>query len=290
MAVSEISPVTLIVGCGDVGSRLAVELMALGHSVYGLRRNVSQLLEGVKPVEGDLMAGELGAWPEHIDYVVYCAAAGRQGEEGYRKIYLEGLEHVVHRLRQSKDQLKRLFFTSSTAVYHQNTGEWVDELSPTHPERFNGKIMLESENVALDSDLPATVVRFGGIYGPGRNYMLRKVQGGEVYSAEPVMYGNRIHADDCAGMLAHLIELEHHGKCVHPLYLGVDSDPAPLSEVSQWLAEQMGVTPTSEIHGGNRGGSKRCRNQRILDAGYKFRFPGYREGYQFLLEANALSG
>ena len=289
MAVSEISPVTLIVGCGDVGCRLAVELLALGHSVYGLRRNISLLPEGVKPIEGDLMAGELGIWPGHIDYVVYCAAAGRQGEDAYRKIYLEGLEHVVRRLKTSKDQLKRLFFTSSTAVYHQSNGEWVDELSPTHPERFNGKIMLESENVALDSDLPATVVRFGGIYGPGRNYMLRKVRGGEVYSAEPVMFGNRIHADDCAGMLAHLIELERHGKCVHPLYLGVDSNPASLSDVTLWLAEQMGVTPTSEVQGGNRGGSKRCRNQRTLDAGYQFRFPGYKEGYQSLLTDHDLN-
>ena len=275
--------VTLIIGCGDVGCRLATELLTLGHGVYGLRRNVSLLPDGVHPVAGDLVIGDLGEWPEYINYVVYCAAAGRQGEEGYRKIYFEGLEHVIKRLKSRKDQLKRIFFTSSTAVYHQNSGEWVDELSPTHPERFNGKIMLEAENLALDSELPATVVRFGGIYGPGRHYMLRKVQGGEVFSPEPVMYGNRIHVDDCAGVLTHLITLEEHGKCVHPLYLGVDSDPAPLSDVTQWLAEQLGVTQTTETPGANRGGSKRCRNQQILDAGYQFRYPGYREGYQSLL-------
>ncbi|MTI13092.1 SDR family oxidoreductase [Sansalvadorimonas verongulae] len=275
--------VTLIVGCGDVGCRVAARLLTLGHKVYGLRRSISLLPDGVHPVAGDLVAGELGEWPEQIDYVVYCAAAGRQGEEGYRKIYLEGLEYVIRRLKGRKDQLKRIFFTSSTAVYHQNDGEWVDELSPTHPERFNGKIMLEAENLALDSDLPATVVRFGGIYGPGRNFMLRKIQSGEVYSSEPVVYGNRIHADDCAGMLVHLIELEEHGKCVHPLYLGVDSDPAPLSDVTQWLAEQLNVTPTLSTPGANRGGSKRCRNQRILDAGYRFRYPGYRDGYGALI-------
>ncbi|WP_281646485.1 SDR family oxidoreductase [Parendozoicomonas sp. Alg238-R29] len=283
MAFSKETPVTLIVGCGDVGSRLAIELLSLGHKVYGLRRDVSRLPEGVNPVAADLAAGELGEWPDHIDFVVYCAAAGRQGEEGYRKIYFEGLGRVVNKLKNNKNQLKRLFFTSSTAVYHQVTGEWVDEVSPTHPERFNGKVMLESEKLVLDSDLPATVVRFGGIYGPGRNYMLKKVQGGEVYSNDPVIFGNRIHADDCAGMLAHLIELEKHGKCVHPLYLGVDSDPAPLSEVTLWLAQQMGVTPTCEIHGGGRGGSKRCRNQRILDAGYKFHFSSYRDGYLSLM-------
>ena len=277
------SPVTVIVGCGDVGGRTASLLMSAGHQVYGMRRDVSKLPDGVYPIKGDLTLGELGDWPEHIDYVVYSAAAGRQGEEGYRRIYYDGLALVINRLKERKEQLKRLFFTSSTAVYHQNDGSWVDELSPTHPERFNGKVMLETESMAIDSDLPATVVRFGGIYGPGRNFMLTKVQAGEVYSREPLMYGNRIHADDCAGILAHLIELEQHGKCVHPLYLGVDNDPAPLSEVTHWLAEQLGVTPNCEVHAGNRGGSKRCRNQRILDAGYKFNFPDYQQGYHPLI-------
>ena len=275
-------PTTLIAGCGDVGGRLAMLLMAQGHHVYGLRRDITRLPEGVHPIAADMTSGKLGEWPQHIDYVVYSAAAGRQGEEGYRKTYVEGLEHILSKLKRLSVEPKRLLFTSSTAVYHQQDGEWVDELSLTHPEKFNGKVMLEAENLALDSDIPATVVRFGGIYGPGRGYMIKKVREGEVYASEPVNFGNRIHADDCAGILEMLISLEQQGQCVHPLYLGVDSDPAPLSEVTCWLAEQLDVKPTSQIVALGRG-SKRCRNQRILDAGYQFRYPGFREGYGSLV-------
>ena len=275
-------PVTLIAGCGDIGGRLAVRLLTDGHRVYGLRRHTSRLPDNVHPIQGDMAEGCLGEWPEYIDYVIYSAAAGRQGESGYRKTYVDGLTHVINHLKSLSEQPKRLFFTSSTAVYHQKAGEWVDELSSTHPETFNGKIMLEAERLLIDSELPATVVRFGGIYGPGRNYMLKKVQSGEVYVQEPVTYGNRIHAEDCAGILQWLIQKDFDNQCVHPLYLGVDSAPAPLGEVTEWLAQRMNVQPMSEVSP-NRG-SKRCRNQRILDAGYCFRFPDYREGYDSLLK------
>ncbi|MCL6269738.1 SDR family oxidoreductase [Sansalvadorimonas sp. 2012CJ34-2] len=276
-------PITLIAGCGDVGCRLALLLMKSGHRVYGLRRDISQLPEGVLPIKGELTDDSLlGDWPEQIDYLIYCAAAGRQGEDGYRQTYLHGLENALNRLNTLESPPRRIFFTSSTAVYHQNEGEWVDELSPTRPEGFNGKVMLEAEALLVSSELPATVVRFGGIYGPGRNFMLNKVKGGEVYADTPRLYGNRIHSDDCAGMLAWLIKLDRAGVGIHPLYLGVDSDPAPLSEVTHWLAEEMGVVSTKEIPASGRG-SKRCRNDRILESGYRFRYPGFRAGYQGLI-------
>ncbi|CAM3770713.1 SDR family oxidoreductase [Parendozoicomonas haliclonae] len=276
------NPVTLIAGCGDVGGRLALRLLEAGHTVYGLRRSIESLPEGVKALQGDLATGEWDEWPEHIDYVVYAAAAGRSGEEGYRKTYVDGLGHVLAKIKAYPHPPRRTFFTSSTAVYHQRDGEWIDELSETHPQTFNGQIMLEAEGLLLNSDLPATVVRFGGIYGPGRNFMLRKVMGGEVYASEPVAFGNRIHADDCAGILEQLISLDLSNECVHPLYLGVDCDPAPLSDVTQWLAEQVNVQPESEIPGGSRG-SKRCRNQRVIESGYDFLYPSYREGYKTIL-------
>ena len=279
------SPVTLIAGCGDVGGRLAKCLMADGHRVYGLRRDTSHLPKGVIPVQGDLAANMLGEWPDRIDYVVYCAAAGRQGEDGYRQTYIAGLEHVLSKLKTLAEPPQRIFFTSSTAVYHQQGGEWVDELSATHPENFNGKVMLEAETLLLNGTMPATVIRFGGIYGPGRNFMLKKVQQGEVYIESPVVYGNRIHSEDCAGMLAWLIRLEQNNQCVHPLYLGVDSEPAPLSEVTNWLAEQIGVKPVSETTVIRQ--SKRCRNKRILETGYALRYPSYRDGYKMLLKTFA---
>ncbi len=278
------SPVTLIAGCGDVGGRLARRLISAGHTVFGLRRNCDLLPDGVIPVPGDLSDSEhLSQWPESIDYVVYCAAAGR-GEDSYRETYIKGLENVINHLLKMAEPPKRIFFTSSTAVYHQNDGEWVDELSPTHPTGFNGQVMLEAEALLMSSGLSATVVRFGGIYGPGRNYMVNKVKAGEVFAQTPLVYGNRIHSEDCAGMLAWLVKLDRAGEGVHPLYLGVDSNPAPLSEVTRWLAQQLDVKSVKKNRVSGRG-SKRCRNDRILESGYRFQYPDYRSGYSEILGA-----
>ncbi len=276
-------PVTLIAGCGDVGSRLALQLQGAGHRVYGLRRSIAALPEGVFPIAADLSSGDLGEWPDHIDYVVYSAAAEHRTEDAYRKIYVESLMDVVGKIKSYPQLPKRIFFTSSTAVYHQQNDEWVDELSESHPKTFNGQIMLEAERLLLDSGLPATVVRFGGIYGPGRSAMLSRIQRGEVYAREPVCFGNRIHADDCAGLLAWLIGLDRKNFSVQSLYLGVDCDPAPLGEVTHWLAELMGIQPTAEVVAEHRG-SKRCSNQRIVEAGYPFQYPSYKEGYRALLD------
>ena len=68
------APSVLIAGCGDVGSRLATQLLAAGWEVHGLRRNVSRLPEGVIGVAGDLFNEDCPAtWPVGaVDYLVYC--------------------------------------------------------------------------------------------------------------------------------------------------------------------------------------------------------------------------
>ncbi len=276
-------PVTLIIGCGDVGCRLALQLLANDHLVYGLRRDSSRLPNDVIPIIADLTSDDLGEWPDYIDYVVYSAAANGQTEQHYRSIYLNGLQRVINRIQSSQLHPRRVFFTSSTAVYHQQDGEWVDEHSATQPHVFQGQIMLAAEQQLLNGEIPATVVRFGGIYGPGRHYMLQRVANGEVYGETPVIYGNRIHADDCAGLLAHLIALDAANTAIAPLYLGVDSAPVALSEVSQWLAQELAVTPQTEISG-RRLGSKCCSNQRIVASGYQFQYPSYKEGYRRLIQ------
>ena len=162
----------------------------------------------------------------------------------------------------------------------------MDELSPTYPAGFNGQVMLEAEALLISSGLSATVVRFGGIYGPGRNYMVNKVNAGEVFAQTPLVYGNRIHSEDCAGMLAWLVKLDRACEGVHPLYLGVDSNPAPLSEVTQWLAQQLDVKSVKENRVSGRG-NKRCRNDRILESGYKFQYPDYCSGYSEILRTLA---
>jgi nucleoside-diphosphate-sugar epimerase len=247
----------------------------------------------------DLTAPEtLGSLPDALDFVFYMAAPDRLDDEAYRSTYVHGLSHLLDALQHQGRKPRRVFFTSSTVVYAQSRGEWVDEASPTEPVHFSGTRMLEAEWLLLGGPFPATILRLGGIYGPGRAGLVERVRRGEaVYTDGPPVYTNRIHRDDCTGALQHLMSLSQP----EALYLGVDHEPAEECEVLRWLAAQLGVPPprmmTSSESGAQRrrgpprprrrAGNKRCRNTKLVASGYTFRYPTYREGYSALLSHSA---
>ncbi len=284
----------LIAGCGDVGAALGRNLSAAGHEVWGLKRRPADLPAGIRPLAADLTdPATLTALPAALDYVVYSAAAAGFGEEAYQAAYVIGVRHLLVALRQAGQQPQRVLFTSSTSVYAQNRGEWVDEDSPATAEGFSGRCIRQGERLMWDSGWPAVVVRFGGIYGPGRTRLIDSVRDGTASrSVGPPLYTNRIHRDDCARVLEHLLLLSDPA----PLYLAVDDNPAPLNEVLSWLAVQLGVPEptqatappskpgarTSDAAGRMRA-SKRCRNVRLRASGFIFRYPSYRDGYAALL-------
>lgn len=279
------SPSVLIAGCGDIGGRLATQLLAVGWTVHGLRRDISRLPVGVSGVAADLFSEELPAtWPRgELDYLVYSAAASTHDEAGYQAAYVGGLEHVLGWLAACGQRPKRLLFVSSSSVYGQAAGEWVDETSATQPLGFSGRLMLAAEQVALASGLPATRVRLTGIYGPGRQALLTQVRQGYRVASEPALYGNRIHADDAAGLLAYLLEADRRGATVADCYIGVDDAPAPLAEVVVWLREYLGVTEWAADASVRRTGSKRCSNERARALGWVPQYPSFREGYAAII-------
>lgn len=280
------APSVVIAGCGDVGSRLASQLLAAGWEVHGLRRNVSRLPEGVIGIAGDLFKKDCpDTWPiGGVDYLVYCAAATDHDEAGYRKAYVEGLQHVLEWLDDYGQQPKQLVFVSSSSVYGQQNGEWVDETSTTQALGYSGQVMLEAEQVAFDSGIPATTVRLTGIYGPGREWLLSQVRQGYRVAVEPPLYGNRIHVDDAAGLLAFLLQHVEQGGSLDKVYIGVDDAPAPLAEVVGWLREYLGVTEWAEDASVRRAGSKQCSNARAKALGWTPAYPSYREGYAAILK------
>lgn len=276
----------MIVGCGDVGSRLATQLLSVGWQVYGLRRSIDRLPAGVSGVAGDLFSEACPAnWPTgQIDYLVYSAAATNHDEAGYQAAYVEGLKHTLNWLKQHGQQPKRLLFVSSSGVYVQQGGEWVDETSPAEATNYSGRIMLQAEQIALHSNLPASVVRLTGIYGPGRERLLGQVRQGYRVAVDPPLYGNRIHADDAAGLLAFLLKADQQGEALDDCYIGVDNEPAPLAEVVNWLRERLGVTEWADEASVRRAGSKRCSNARAKALGWEPRYSSFREGYAAILE------
>jgi nucleoside-diphosphate-sugar epimerase len=280
------APSVLIAGCGDVGSRLATQLLVSGWEVHGLRRDVSRLPEGVIGVAGDLFNKDCPAtWPiGAVDYLVYCAAATDHDEAGYRAAYVQGLKHVLEWLDDYGQAPKRLLFVSSSSVYGQQKGEWIDETSSAAAVGYSGQVMLEAEQVALNSGIPASIVRLTGIYGPGREWLLTQVRRGYRVVTEPPLYANRIHADDAAGLLACLLEADHRGVVLDEVYIGVDDAPAALADVVGWLREYLGVTEWAEDASVRRTGSKRCSNARAKALGWTPKYPSYREGYAAILE------
>ncbi|UVK98681.1 SDR family oxidoreductase [Pseudomonas sp. B21-048] len=280
------APSVLIAGCGDVGSRLATQLLVSGWEVHGLRRDVSRLPEGVIGVAGDLFNKDCPAtWPiGAVDYLVYCAAATDHDEAGYRAAYIQGLRHVLEWLGDYGQVPNRLLFVSSSSVYGQQEGEWVDESSPTVAAGYSGRVMLEAEQVARDSGIPTSIVRLTGIYGPGREWLLTQVRRGYRVAIDPPLYANRIHVDDAAGLLAFLLEADQRGVTLDDDYIGVDDAPASLAEVVGWLREYLSVTEWAEDASVRRAGSKRCSNARAKALGWVPKYSSFREGYAAILE------
>lgn len=284
----------LIAGCGYVGTALGWRLAAEGHVVWGLQRRREPLPAGIRPLHADLTDPEtLGTVPAGLDFVFFTAAPGGFDDGEYRAIYVDGLRHLLDALRGKDQHPRRVFFTSSTAVYAQSDGQWVDEDSPTEPEHFPGLRMLEAERLLLDGPFPATVLRLGGVYGPGRGRLIERVRQGDAVCTEgPPVYTNRIHRDDCAGALQHLMRLPHPDG----LYVGVDHEPAGESTVMQWLAAAVGLPPprvvkSPETLSRRPRGNKRCRNTKLVESGYLFQYPTFREGYASLLAgADPLGG
>jgi nucleoside-diphosphate-sugar epimerase len=282
----------LIAGCGDVGCALARRLRDAGHRVAGLRRRSAALPRGIEPLAADLAdADSLGrVLQREFAVVVFAGAPERFDARAYRRVYLDGLGNLLGALRGAP----RIVLASSTGVYHQRDGQWVDEESPAEGAGFSGRILLEAEALLrARAGERGTIVRFGGIYGPGRERLLREVAAGVGCPREPVRYTNRIHRDDCAGVLDFLVRRLLQGAVVAPLHLGVDSAPAPIWEVRNWLAAQLGVTLDERATAAGDGrapGSKRCSNRRLLAAGYTLVYPDYRAGYAPLVAALSSGG
>jgi nucleoside-diphosphate-sugar epimerase len=281
----------LIAGCGYVGSELAANLASEGHEVWALRRSEAPVPAGARAIRADLLdVDSLRDLPSRIEVVFYTASAGGGDDRAYRSAYVDGLRYLLAAL--DGHPIRRFLYTSSTGVYAQSGGVWVDEDSPAEPEHFSGRRLLEGERLLLRSRFPASVVRLAGIYGPGRSRLVERVRRGEaaIPGGAPV-YANRIHRGDCAGALRHLMTLEKPA----PLYAAADHEPADLATVLRWIAQRLGVPPprvdaaeTGARYG--RTSNKRVRNGRLLASGYRFRYPTFREGYGEMIARDGTTG
>lgn len=279
-----------LVGCGDIGQRVAQQLDKSRYQVFGIRRHPPKDNTGINYVAADStdLQSLHAAMPEHSNVIVITMTPGERSDEGYRKAYVESVKNLLQVL-ENQTPPRLLMFVSSTSVYGQSAGEWIDEQSPTEPTSFSGKRLLEAEALLQQSKYPSVIVRFSGIYGPGRGRLIDQVKKGQFNQADTTQFTNRIHSEDCAGIIAHLINYQAKGLPLSPCYIGSDNLPVTAATVKSWLAGHLGVkhnlpyviTTPSDYR------NKRCRNALLIDSGYRFRYPDYQAGYGNLIRAAA---
>jgi nucleoside-diphosphate-sugar epimerase len=281
-----VKPSVVIIGCGYVGDRLASELVVRNIPVLGVRRTPPKVGSEFPYLQLDVSKPfSVSQFPQNFTHVVYAVSADEYSEAAYESAYVTGALHLSRALRDGPGQISRLVFVSSTGVYSQNGGEWVDEDSSTEPASFAGKCLLEGEKLISESFCPWAVLRFSGIYGPGRDRLIRQVrEGGVVSVSDSPVYSNRIHVDDCVGSLMHLL----FGENMHGIFIGSDDAPVDRTEVYAWVAARCGVDLRLEkvfamSKAGEPGQGKRCKNDKLKASGYRFKYPTYREGYAELV-------
>ena len=275
----------LLAGCGDLGTEAGLRFAAAGHRVVGWRRSPEKLPAEIEGVAADLSTADLPPVPADTTAVVIAVAAASPTEAAYRAAYVEGLSHVLDALERDGAAPDRVLFVSSTAVYGDAAGGWVDEGTTPAPGGFSGHILREAEELLL-SRLRGTrsapvVLRLGGIYGPGRTRLIDQVRGGEALVPDEPRYTNRIHRDDAAAAIVHLVSMASMPASV---YVGVDNDPADLGDVLRFLASEMGYPePPVGSAGEARGENKRCSNALLRSTGFEFTYPSFRDGYRDIL-------
>ena len=266
----------LVAGCGDVGLRVAKRLLARGDAVWALRRRPPPSDEsGIQWLSGDLTdAGSLRALPGGITQLVYLPTPDRRDEAAYRATFVDGLRHVMAALDGAT--LQRVLFVSSSAVYGDHDGGWVDEATPVAPYGFNGRVLLEAEQWLATQPVRSITLRLAGLYGPGQLHLLDRLRAGQVrVPRQATHWANRIHTDDAAAAIVHLLQLDDPLQ----LYLGADDTPLPLDVLYDALAKLIGVDPPLDGPPPAGIGSKRLSNARLRASGFVPRWPDSREGY-----------
>ncbi|MFC0676752.1 NAD-dependent epimerase/dehydratase family protein [Lysobacter korlensis] len=266
-------PTTLIAGAGDVGQRLAQLRASRGDAVLALRRRPLAAAAGVHNVSADLISGEgLASLPRAVDAIVFCAAPDHRDEATYRALFVDGLQRLVDTV-----DARRVVFVSSTAVYGEVEGEWVDEATPARPPAFNGRVLHEAEHRA-QLHAGGTALRLSGLYGPGRGALLRRARAGTPGRPH---WTNRIHVDDAATALSHLLDLSD----IEPVYCGTDDVPALEHELFAWIRDAEGLPPVPAERGPVSG--RRVSNARLRASGWQPRHADFRSGYASLVMREA---
>lgn len=274
----QIPRMVLIAGCGDLGGRVARLLLDQGRHVIGLRRQARALPPRVQALAADLAVG-VPRLPR-VDQVVFCAAPDSGDAAAYRAVYETAWGNLLAAVCAAETPPRRVLLITSTRPYAQQDGGWVDEDSPVSARDAQTASLLRAECMLRDSGLPGLVLRPAGLYGAEKGPLLRSLREGRARCASgPPRWSNRMHRDDAARAIVHLLGLADPA----PLYLGVDCEPTDHAELLRELAAWIGVPAPESAQLPPPAANRRCRNARLLASGFRFEYPSWREGYRAVL-------
>jgi len=266
----------MVIGFGDLARRLVPKLSGVAE-IFGVSRRPELLPEGVKAVFGDYTQRDtLGAVASLTpDVVIFTPVPASRDLEGYRLGYAEAARNICE--AGVLTHAERAIFVSSTRVYAENAGGWVTEDSPLAGGDPYVDALLDGE-ASFRRHATTTVLRPSGLYDGAAPVMIKPILDG-LKSQLGAGYTNRIHREDVAGVLAHLIELQIKGTRIPSTLSLNDNEPVKTADLEAWCFEQLGREPTGE-RGNQPRGNRRISNAKLLATGFQLSYPTFREGYR----------
>ncbi len=275
----------LVVGCGYLGGRVARRWHQAGQEVFVLTRSAERAeqfrREGLLPFVADVTQPEALAGLPAAETVLWSVGFDRRSGSTRRAVYVEGLRAVLDALPAGT---RRVVFISSTGVYGESGGGWVDEESPCRPTREAGRVLLAAERMLAGHRLGGGVIvlRLAGFYGPGRIPKLADLLAEKSIPAAAGGYINLIHATDAVSVI---LAAEEQAKPPRT-YNVAGGHPTLRRDFYTYLAGLLGlprpmfVDPSTDDPDEQRGhGSKRISNARMLaELKVTLVYPSYREG------------
>ncbi|MFQ3593224.1 MAG: SDR family oxidoreductase [Gemmataceae bacterium] len=226
----------LIVGCGYLGTRIVPLLQERGDRVLATTRKPERAelfrVRGIEPVLYDVLQG--GPLPV-ADAVIHAVGLDRNQGASMHDVYVEGLARVLNATHAAP----RFVHISSTSVYGQSDGAWLSEDAPTQPNDASGQIVLQAEQLLLRERPDAVVLRFAGIYGPGRRIGEAGLRAGKAVAADPDKWLNLIHVEDGADAVVAALD---RGQGIYHI---ADGQPVLRRDYFDYLASLIGVAPTT---------------------------------------------
>lgn len=272
----------LSLGHGYSAAALSARLIPLGWRVIGTTRNPARAeamrAAGAEPL---LWPGDLAPALRQATHILASAAPDGSGDPF--------LQSDLAALRAASPTW--VGYLSTTAVYGDHNGAWVDETTPVTPQSARAVQRVLAERQWLATGLPVHIFRLAGIYGPGRGPFEKVRDGTARRVIKPGQVFSRIHVDDIAETLLASMTSPHPGT----IYNVCDDDPAPPEDVLAHAAALLGLpeppavpydqAEMSPMARSFYGESKKVSNRRIRsDLGVTLHYPTYREGLAALLQ------